>query len=622
MRLSRILAVALFVVIPASLFAQEAKDRSEIPDEYKWDLTSMYTSAEEWEAELEEFKERLPEVEQYKGHLGDSGEALLAAIKKQEELSMMAGNLYVYAGLKSFEDLRNSENAGRFSQARTVLSELSEASAYFTPELLSIPETKLDTMVENTEGLHIYRHYLDEELRLRPYTLSESEEKLLAMASDPLAKFNNVFSAIDNADITFGKVENEDGKMVELTKGLYGSFLYSDDRRVRKDAWIGLFTEYEKLGNTLAANYEGHVKSRIFFADARGYDSALQAAVYPNAIPVEVYTSLLEAVRSGAPAMQRYLEIRRNQLELDTLEVWDMYAPMFESSFKNVDWEEAKTIVADALSILGDDYIELYWRGFEDGWVDPFENRGKRGGAYSWGTYTSKPYLSMNYIGTLSDVSTLAHEYGHSLHSWMSHQTQPYVYGSYRTFIAEIASMTNEAILHQKMLAEAETKEIKLEILQQYLDQFRGALFRQASFADFELKAHELAEAGQPLTKESLNELYTEVFKDYYGDAVHMNPLLASEWSRIPHFLRTDNFYVYQYATSFAAATALAKRILEGGDEERQRFMEMLRAGSNDYPIELLKKAGVDMTTPQPIYDTITVFESLVDELEETLAES
>jgi len=286
---------------------------------------------------------------------------------------------------------------------------------------------------------------------------------------------------------------------------------------------------------------------------------------------------------------------------------------------KDISWDDAKKIVADALQPLGEEYVSLYWKGFDEGWVDVYETVGKRGGAYSWGTYSSKPYLSMNYDGTLSDVSTLAHEYGHSIHSYLTRNTQPYAYGSYRTFIAEVASMTNEAILYQKMLKETKSKQEKIYLLQTYLDQFRGSFFRQASFADFEMQAHALVESGNGLTKESLNKLYADVYKTYYGDAVHVDPLNASEWSRIPHFLRNDNFYVYQYATSFAAATALAKMILEEGEPARKRFLTMLKSGSNDYPIELLKKAGVDMTTPQPIYDTLAVFEELVSELEQNL---
>jgi len=620
MKRTLILAVLLlpFVVSPA--LADEPRERSEVPAEYKWDLSSMYASNEAWEADKEKFESMLPEIDEFKGHLADDGETLLAAIKKIEEIEQLVGNLLVYAGLSSFEDLRVGENSARFSEASSLYATFGEQTAFVSPELLKIPEEKLTQMINDTPGLHIYRHSIDETLRLRAYTLSEAEERILAGARDPLGKFGNTFTALNNADMTFGEMLDEEGNTVELTKARYGTFIYSPNRQVREDAWKGLFQEYERLGNMLAANYEGHIKARVFLARTRGYDSRLHAATYGSAIPQEVYTNLIKASREGSAPLQRYLELRRQKLGVETLEVWDLYAPLVEPTMDNISWDDAKEIVADALQPLGKEYVDLYWQGFDQGWVDVYETIGKRGGAYSWGTYTSKPYLSMNYEGTLSDVSTLAHEYGHSLHSYMARHTQPYTYGGYRTFIAEIASMTNEAILYQKMLKEAKTKQEKIFLLQTYLDQFRGSFFRQVSFADFEMQAHALVESGHGLTKDSLNKLYADVFAAYYGDAVNTDPLNASEWSRIPHFLRDDNFYVYQYATSFVAATALAKMILEEGEPARERFLTMLKSGSNDYPIELLKKAGVDMTTPQPIYDTLAVFEELVNELEQTLS--
>lgn len=614
------LIVALALPLSTPLAASEVKERTDIPAEFKWDLSSMYASAEAWEADAETLQKELPNVARFRGKLADDGATLLAAIQQIEALSQRVGNLYVYAGMKSFEDQRVSENSARFSRANGLISQYNEAIAFFSPELLAIPRERLESMIANTEGLAIYRHYLDEESRLRDYTLSEAEEKIMALAGDPLDKYGDVFGALANADLKLPEMQDEDGNTVELTDSRYGAFQSSPNRQVRKDAWIGIHSTYEKWGNTLAANYEGHVKGRVFNAKVRGYDSALHAATYTNGIPTEVYTNLIKAAREGAPALQRYLELRRKALGVETLEVWDLYAPVTENVFGKVSWEDAKQLVAEGLAPLGDEYIKLYWHGFEDGWVDAFENRGKRGGAYSWGTYTSKPYLSLNFEGTLSDVSTLAHEYGHSLHSYMSRNTQPYAYGYYRTFIAEIASMTNEAILFQNMLAKADSEAERAYLLQNYLDEFRSGFFRQVSFADFEMQAHAQVEAGEALTKESLNTLYADVFSAYYGDAVHTEELNASEWSRIPHFLRSDNFYVYQYATSFVAATALAKQILEEGEPARDRFLAMLSSGSNDYPIELLKKAGVDMTTPQPIYDTLAVFEQLTAELEASLA--
>jgi oligoendopeptidase F len=347
----------------------------------------------------------------------------------------------------------------------------------------------------------------------------------------------------------------------------------------------------------------------------------LDQATYTNAIPIEVFNNLIETAKEGSAPLQRYLKLREQTLGVERLQIWDMYAPIVPPTLSDISFEEAKQIVADALLPLGQEYLDVYWKGFDEGWVDAMANRGKRGGAYSWGTYTSKPYLSMNYEGTLNNVSTLAHEYGHSIHSYLTRNTQPQVYGDYRTFIAEIASMTNEAILMQKMLSEAESAAERAYLLSSYLDEFRGGFYRQASFADFEARAHAKVEAGEALTADALNTIYAEVFADYYGDAVHADELNQIEWSRIPHFLRGDNFYVYQYSTSFVAATALAKQILEEGEPARERYLTMLKSGSNDYPIELLKKAGIDMTSPAPIKATIEVFDDLVDQLEQALSD-
>ena len=611
----------ILLICTSSLHAEEPKERDEIAEKYKWDLTDMYVSTDRWEADIVKYNALLPEIESYRGRLGSDGKTLLAAIQKMEEIEMLISDIFVYAGLKSYEDMRVGENSANFSRARTLSTKYNEATSYMRPELLAIPPRKLAKMISSTKGLVIYRHFIDEQLRLRDYTLSEAEERILASASDALGKFSSVYSAFNNADIKYGEIVDEQGNSVELTKARYAAFMSSTDRRVREDAWKGVYGEYERLGNTLAANYEGHVKARVFQAKIRGFDSALQAATYGNAIPTEVYTNLLEAARQGAGPLQRYMEIRRAALGVETLQPWDTSAPIGEETIKDVSFEEAKQIVADALTPLGDEYVTTYWKGFSEGWVDAYESQGKRGGAYSWGTYRSKPYLSMNYNGTFSSVSTLAHEYGHSIHSRLAAEAQPYTYANYRTFIAEIASMTNEAILFQKVLSEADSKEDKVFLLQTYLDEFRGGFYTQALFADYEMQAHAAVESGKALTKDSLNKIYHDTHIAYYGDSVQMNPLVDSTWSRIPHFLRNDNFYVYQYSTSFVAATALAKMILKEGEPARLRFLNLLRSGSNDYPIELLKKAGIDMTTAAPVIATIEVFDRMVSELEQTLKE-
>ena len=621
LRSLHVIAFLTLTAVSIKVTAEEVPERAQIDDKYKWDLTAMYADAAAWQADRVRFLAMLPEISRFKGTLGLSGDHLLEAIEFIQTVETIVANLYVYAGLKSYEDTRVSENAARLSEAQGLYSQYQQALAYFSPELLAIPEETLNQFIATTSGLEIYAHYLAEMARMRPYTLSEKEEKLLAMASDPLDKFDSVFTAIDSSDLKFGSIRDEQGTEVELTDSRYGAFLHSTNRQVREDAWKGLFRGYRALNHTLAANYEGHVKSRVFFAHARGFESRLDHATYSNAIPKAVFENLIATAREGSGPLQRYLRLRQKALGVERLEIWDMYAPIVPPTLKDIDFEEAKQIVADALTPLGQEYIDVYWKGFEEGWVDAMANRGKRGGAYSWGTYTSKPYLSMNYEGTLNNVSTLAHEYGHSIHSYLTRKTQPQVYGDYRTFIAEIASMTNEAILMQKMLKESDSATDRAYLLSSYLDEFRGGFYRQASFADFEARAHELVESGAALTADVLNTIYAEVFEAYYGDAVHADELNQIEWSRIPHFLRSDNFYVYQYATSFVAATALAKQILEEGEPARERYLTMLKSGSNDYPIELLKKAGIDMTTTAPIEATIATFDDLVDELEQALEE-
>ena len=616
-----LLLVVSTLLLPAWAQGQDVPERIDIDERYKWDLSGMYRDTQAWEADREKFIDALPTLERFRGQLSTDGPTLLAAIEAMQSVETIIANLYVYAGLRSYEDTRVSENAARFSEAQSLYARYQETLSFFTPELLAIPEHTLSQLVASTPGLAVYSHYLEEIARMRPYTLSEAEEKLLAMASDPLDKFDSVFTAIDSSDLQFGTVIDSDGNEVELTNSRYGAFLHSTDRRVREDAWTGLFKGYNALNHTLAANYEGHVKSRVFFARARGFESRLEHATYVNAIPVEIFNNLLTTAKAGSEPLQRYLKLRKEALGVERLEIWDMYAPIVPPTMADISFEDAKQLVADALTPLGQEYIDIYWKGFEEGWVDAMANRGKRGGAYSWGTYTSKPYLSMNYEGTLNNVSTLAHEYGHSIHSYLTRSNQPQVYGDYKTFIAEVASMTNEAILMQKMLSEASSAGERAYLLSSYLDEFRGGFYRQASFADFEARAHAKVEAGEALTADVLNNLYADVFADYYGDAVHAHELNQIEWSRIPHFLRSDNFYVYQYSTSFVAATALAKMIIEEGEPARERYLTMLKSGSNDYPVALLKKAGIDMTSTAPMEATIAVFDDLVDQLEVALDE-
>ncbi len=616
------LILATFLAIALPSYAAETPERSEVPDKYKWDLESMYASTADWEKDVARLDAMLPDIQGFRGKLGKNARTLREAIETLEDAKLLLERVYIYAGYAYFQDLRDSEAAARFSKAQGISAGLNEATAFFRPELLAIEPRRLERLIESDEALTARRHFFDEELRMRDYTLGEAEERILAAANDPLGKFNSVYAAFNNADIKFGDIKDEQGNTVELTKARYGKFLFAENRQVREDAWMGLFTEYENMGNFLAAIYEGHVKGRVFQARVRGFDSAMEASTYTNGVPSEVYTTLIETLRDNTAPLQRYMELRRQALGYDTLHIWDTYAPVTEPSFEGLNFDDALQVVADSLEPLGPEYLDVYWKGVREGWIDAMETKGKRGGAYSWGAYGEKPLFSMNYTGDFNSLGTIAHEYGHSIHRYLRNQAQPYVYSGARIFIAEVASMTSEAVMLQNLLADTDDPRERLFLLQQYLDSFRSSMFRQASFADFELQAHQAVESGEALTKNSLNKLYGDVFETYYGDSVAVPDLNNSEWSRIPHFMRNDNFYVYQYATSFIAAQALAKRILEEGEPARERFLDLLKAGDSDYPVALLQKAGVDMTTPGPVEDALALMDRLLDEFEAAMDSS
>jgi oligoendopeptidase F len=452
------------------------------------------------------------------------------------------------------------------------------------------------------------------------HTLTASEERLMALSGEVRDGYGGVFGAFHNADVSYGTMKDETGREVELTKGLYGVFQESTDRRVREESWKLYYQAYKEYGNTLAANMSGNVKGHVFNARARGYDSALEASLDPNAIPVEVYRNLISTVRENIAPLHRYVEMRRKLLSVDTLQVWDMAAPLVEQTRTDISWDAATDLVTRGLDVLGPEYLVPLREGLTSGWADVYETPGKRAGAYSWGGYATKPYLLMNYRGTLDNVFTLAHEMGHSMHSHFTRASQPFVYGDYATFVAEVASTVNEAIMIEKMLAETTDSRERLFLLNHYLEQIRGTFFTQVLFADVELQMHEMMERGEPLTRASLDRMYNETYGAYFGPTLQLSELNGAAWSRIPHFYY--NFYMYQYATSYAAATALARSIMTEGDPAVQRLLAFLKSGSSDYPIEVLKRAGVDLTRPQPILDTIAVFDRLLDEMEELLAEA
>ncbi len=591
--------------------------RSGIEAKYKWRLEDIYATNDAWEVDFKLLESRVPELDQYKGKLGESGETLLAALTLRGDLANIYENLFVYAAMRHDEDTRVDLYTSMRDRISSLGTKFSQASAYFEPEILAIPKAELDRMVTGTDGLGVYRHYLDSVSRMAEHTLNTSEEELLASAGNVTGTFGNVFGAFNNADVSYGTMKDEDGNEVQLTKGRYSLFQESKDRRVREESWKLFYKPYNEFGHTLAANIGGNVKSHEFYAKAHKYDSALQAALYPNAIPTEVYRNLIGTVTANIEPLHRYVALRKRMLGVDTLQVWDMSAPLVEGSMKDIPFEQAKKMVIDGLQDLGPEYLTPFKKAFDEGWVDVYETEGKRSGAYSWGGYSTKPYLLLNYNGTLDNVFTLAHEMGHSMHSYFTRHNQPFIYGDYSTFVAEVASTTNEALMIDKMLAETKDHEKRLVLLNHYLEQIRGTFFTQVMFADVELQMHEMEENGQPLTKEALDQMYRETYQKYFGPSVNVVELNGTTWSRIPHFYY--NFYVYQYATSYAAATALAGKIEKEKKPAVKAYLDFLKSGSSDYPIEVLKKAGVDMTTPQPIVDTINTFARVLDQMEKEL---
>ncbi|MGB4703072.1 MAG: oligoendopeptidase F, partial [Syntrophomonadaceae bacterium] len=462
--------------------------------------------------------------------------------------------------------------------------------------------------------LAVYAHYFDELFRQKEHILGEKEERLLAMSADLSSASNNIFTMLNNADIKFPTIRDENGQEVELTKGRYGRFMESRDRRVRKEAYEGLYSSYKGLINTLAATLSSSIKRDIFYARARNYPSALHAALDQDNVPVEVYNQLIASVNNHLDSMYRYMKIRKKLLQVDPMYMYDIYVPLVADFDMKVTYEEAKEITLQGLKPLGEEYLSVLRQGYQGRWIDVYENQGKTSGAYSWGTYDTHPYVLMNYDDKLDDLFTLAHEMGHSLHSYYSNLAQPYIYSQYSIFVAEVASTVNESLLIDYLLKNTDNPQEKMYLLNHYLEQFRGTVYRQTMFAEFEKITHERVEAGDALTPENLGELYLELNKKYYGPEVEMDDNICAEWARIPHFYSA--FYVYKYATGFSAATAIKQSILEEGQPAVDRYLDFLKSGSSDYPINLLKKAGVDLTTPEPVEKALTYFSKLLDEFE------
>jgi len=591
--------------------------RSEIKIEDTWNLEAIFSTDQEWEQEFKSIQADLVNIGEYQGTLDQSAEQLYRVLQVQDGILERLGKLYSYSHMKYDQDTTNSTYQGMDTRAQSLYAQVAGAFSFIVPEILSIDEEKIQSFLEANEDLKLYKHAIEEINLQRPHILTANEEALLAKASEVFDASSNTFGNLNNADMTFPSITDENGEEVEVTHGRYVSFLESKDRRVRKEAFEAVYDTYGKYLNTFASTLSGEVKKHTFNADVRHYDSARKAALSANNIPESVYDNLVQTVNNNLHLLQRYVELRKKVLGIDELHMYDLYVSLVKEVDMKVSYEEAKDYIIKGLAPLGEDYSRILKEGFENRWVDVHENKGKRSGAYSSGSYGTNPYILMNWQDNVNNLYTLAHEFGHSVHSYYTRATQPYPYGDYSIFVAEVASTCNENLLTDYLLKTITDEKQRLYILNHYLEGFRGTVFRQTMFAEFEQVIHKHVQEGGALTADYLTDEYYKLNKKYFGENMHIDKEIGREWARIPHFYY--NFYVYQYATGFSAATALSKGILEEGQPAVDRYLEFLKAGSSDYPIEVLKKAGVDMTKAEPIEEALKVFEERLTEMENLL---
>jgi len=593
---------------------KEVPKRSEIPKELTWNLESIFATDEAWEEEFNALQEALPQITAYQGKLGNSATDLYNMFVLQDALSERLGKLFTYAHMRSDEDTTNDFYQALNLKAENLLTHFSSQMSFIVPEIIQMDEETLEEFLQEKPELQHYKKTLDEISRQRKHVLSEQEEVLLSEASDALSNSSQVFGMLNNADLTFPSILNENGEEVDVTHGRYIGFMESKDREVRKAAFHSMYDTFGNYRNTFAATLNGNVKKNNFYAKARMYDSARQAALDSNKIPESVYDNLVDAINEKLPLLHRYADLRKRLLDVDELHMYDLYTPLVKDIDMTFTYEEAKDIVLKSLEPLGQEYVSIVQEGFDNRWIDVMENKGKRSGAYSSGVYGTQPFILMNWQGNLNDLYTLIHELGHSVHSYYTHQNQPFRYGNYSIFVAEVASTCNEALLSEYLLNNLESEKERLYILNHFLEGFRGTVFRQTMFAEFEHQIHQLDQQGEPLTAERFTDIYYDLNKTYFGDNMTIDEEIGFEWARIPHFYM--GYYVYQYATGYAAATSLANQVLTEKGPAVERYKNFLKAGSSDFPIEVLNKAGVDMTSKAPILEALDVFEEKLNEFE------
>ena len=590
-----------------------AKQRNEIEEKYTWDLSTIFPTDEAFEAELAQVSEEVKKATSLAGHLLDSADSLLTTTEIQLDLMRRIEKLYSYAHMKNDQDTRVAKYQEYQAKGMTLYSDFGQSFAFYEPEFMAITEEQYQAFLAEQPALQQYQHYFDKLLKKKAHILTQREEELLAGAGEIFGAAGETFAILDNADIVFPMVHDEDGNKVQLSHGNYITLVESKNREVRKEAYEALYSVYEQYQHTYAKTLQTNVKVHNYNAKVRKFSSAREAALSADFIPESVYDSLVSAVNKHLPLLQRYIALRAKILGISDLKMYDMYTPLSETDYKFT-YEEALAKSEEVLAILGEDYLSRVRTAFSERWIDVHENQGKRSGAYSGGSYDTNAFMLLNWQDTLDNLFTLVHETGHSMHSSYTRETQPYVYGDYSIFLAEIASTTNENILTEKLLEEVEDDATRFAILNHFLDGFRGTVFRQTQFAEFEHAIHKADQEGQVLTSEFLNELYADLNEKYYGLKKEDNPQIQYEWARIPHFYY--DYYVFQYSTGFSAASALAEKIVHGSQEDKDKYLDYLKAGNSDYPLNVIKKAGVDMEKEDYLNAAFAVFERRLDEFE------
>ena len=590
-----------------------AKQRNEIEEKYTWDLSTIFPTDEAFEEELAQVSEEVKKAASLAGHLLDSADSLLTTTEVQLDLMRRIEKLHSYAHMKNDQDTRVAKYQEYQAKGMTLYSDFGQSFAFYEPEFMAITEEQYQAFLAEQPALQQYQHYFDKLLKKKAHILTQREEELLAGAGEIFGAAGETFAILDNADIVFPMVHDEDGNEVQLSHGNYITLVESKNREVRKEAYEALYSVYEQYQHTYAKTLQTNVKVHNYNAKVRKFSSAREAALSADFIPESVYDSLVSAVNKHLPLLQRYIALRAKILGISDLKMYDMYTPLSETDYKFT-YEEALAKSEEVLAILGEDYLSRVRTAFSERWIDVHENQGKRSGAYSGGSYDTNAFMLLNWQDTLDNLFTLVHETGHSMHSSYTRETQPYVYGDYSIFLAEIASTTNENILTEKLLEEVEDDATRFAILNHFLDGFRGTVFRQTQFAEFEHAIHKADQEGQVLTSEFLNELYADLNEKYYGLKKEDNPQIQYEWARIPHFYY--DYYVFQYSTGFSAASALAEKIVHGSQEDKDKYLDYLKAGNSDYPLNVIKKAGVDMEKEDYLNAAFAVFERRLDEFE------